>query len=63
MEIEYKGFVAKIFFSPEVGAFCGEILNLEDVITFQVAFLEDAMQIMQEAIEHYLFYLDIIQKT
>ncbi len=57
MELQYKGFIAKIFFSPEVGVFCGEVLNSDDVISFQVGDLQDAIYAMQQAIDHYLGHL------
>lgn len=57
MELQYKGFIARIFFSPEVGAFCGEVINAKDLISFQVEDIQEAIQVMQQAIDNYLEYL------
>jgi len=57
VELQYKGFIARIFFSPDVGTFCGEVLNSIDLISFQVENLQEAIQVMQQAIDNYLEYL------
>lgn len=57
MEIKYKGFVAEFFFFPAASAFCGEVLNAVDLITFQVGNPEDALLAMQESVNHYLSYI------
>jgi len=56
LEIHYRGFVAEVFFSPEAGSFCGEVLNSSDVIAFQASTLEEARQALQESVEQYLQY-------
>lgn len=54
MEIQYKGFSAKLIFSPETDTFNAEVLNLADVLAFQVSNPVDAFSAMQETIECYL---------
>jgi len=54
LEIRYKGFIAKIFFSADVGMFYGEVLNADHLITFQALNLDEAKQILYEVIDHYL---------
>ena len=54
MRTKYKGFVAKIFFSPDVGIFCGEILNAKDLIVFQAASPLAIIEIMHAVIDEYL---------
>lgn len=54
LEITYKGFVAKITFSPTANAFSGEVLNSQHLITFQLFDLSHAKDFMQDAIERYL---------
>ena len=54
MKTKYKGYMAKIFFSPDVGIFCGEILNSKDLIVFQAAGPLEIIELMHEAIDDYL---------
>jgi predicted HicB family RNase H-like nuclease len=54
VKTRYKGFVAKIFFSPDAGIFCGEILNSKDLIVFQAAGPLEIIELMHEAIDDYL---------
>lgn len=63
MELKYKGFIAKICFSPEVGSFYGEILNSDDLITFQAASLDEAKAMVGESIEHYLAYMALLEEA
>ena len=64
MELQYKGFIAKIFFVPKVDAFCGEVLNSKDLISFQVDDLQDANYAMQQAIDHYLeHFASVLDET
>jgi predicted HicB family RNase H-like nuclease len=57
MEIRYKGFVAEFFFFPEANAFCGEVLNSADLITFQAGNPQDALEAMQKSVDCYLSYI------
>lgn len=59
MEIKYKGFIAEFFFSPEASAFCGEVLNSADLITFQAGNPEEVVDAMQKAVDCYLKYMDL----
>ena len=54
MEIQYKGFSAKLIFSPETDTFNAEVLNVDDILAFQVSNPVDAFAAMQETIECYL---------
>lgn len=54
MEITYKGFVAKITFSPAANSFSGEVLNSKHLITFQLFDLSHAKKFVQDAIDRYL---------
>lgn len=57
MEINYKGYIGKVFFSPDAGAFYGEVLNSEDLIVFQAANPQTIVEAMQMAVDQYLAYL------
>lgn len=59
MEINYKGYVAKVFFSAEVDSFYGEVTNANDVIVFQAETMQSAIQAMQTAVENYLTLIDV----
>jgi predicted HicB family RNase H-like nuclease len=54
MEIKYKGFIAEFFFFAEAGAFCGEVLNVNDLISFQAANPQEAIELMQASVDRYL---------
>jgi predicted HicB family RNase H-like nuclease len=54
LEIQYKGFSAKLIFSPETDTFNAEVLNVDDVLAFQVSHPVDAFSAMRETIECYL---------
>lgn len=56
MDIQYKGFIGKIFFSANASSFCGEVLNSDDLIAFQAPNTEAAIEAMQDAIDRYLRY-------
>ena len=57
VELQYKGFIARLCFSPEAGTFYGEVINARDLISFQVEDLQEAKQVMRQAIDNYLKYL------
>jgi predicted HicB family RNase H-like nuclease len=54
LEIQYKGFNAKVIFSPETDTFNGEVLNTNDLLAFQVSSPEDALSAMQDTVDCYL---------
>ena len=59
MEIQYKGFSAKLIFSSETDTFNAEVLNSDEVLAFQVSDPIDAFSAMQETIECYLSRLTV----
>ena len=54
MEIQYKEFVAKVYFSAEADLFFGEVQNSPILISFQATHLVDVRLAMQDAVECYL---------
>ena len=58
MEIEYKGFVAKISFSADTDSFFGEVENSSDVMVFHINNPGHALEALQETVDHYLAYTD-----
>ncbi len=52
--MEYKGFVAKYFYSAETCHFVGEIINVPDVISFGATTLIKLQEVMIDAVEDYL---------
>lgn len=59
MEIHYKEFVAKVYFSSETDLFFGEVQNIPTLISFQATCLADVSLAMQDAVERYLEYLGV----
>ena len=56
--LSYKGFIGRYEFSA--GIFCGEVTNCDDVISFQAEVLSELLHAMQQAIDNYLYYRDLI---
>ncbi len=54
--LEYKGYVAKVEFDDEDDVFHGEVINLQDVITFQGQTVAELRQALQESVEVYLAF-------
>jgi hypothetical protein len=54
MNMEYKGFVAKYYYSRVACHFVGEISNVPDVISFGATTLIKLQEVMIDAVENYL---------
>jgi len=54
--MEYKGYIAKLVYDDESGAFHGEVLNLRDVITFQGDTVAKLRRAFRDSVEDYLEY-------
>ena len=54
MDIHYKKFRAKVYFSSETDSFYGEVLDVPWLVSFQAKDLQEARVLMIEALEHYL---------
>jgi len=54
MEISYKGFVARILYSADIGTFYGEILNAELLMVFQASTLQGCREAMHFTVDEYL---------
>lgn len=52
--IEYKGYVGKVDFDPEIDLFHGTVINTNDVITFYGASVNELREEMQKSIEGYI---------
>jgi len=59
LEIQYKGFNAKLIFSPETDTFSGEVLNTSELLAFQVSNPTDALSALQDTVDCYLKALAI----
>jgi predicted HicB family RNase H-like nuclease len=54
--IEYKGYVGRVEFDDEIGAFHGEVVNTRDVITFQGTTVVELRKAFRESIDDYLAF-------
>ncbi len=54
MIIQYKEFSANLIYSPATKSFYGEILELEEFITFQATSHKQAVLAMHCAVDEYL---------
>ncbi len=54
--MEYKGYVGKVEFDDEAGIFHGEVLDTQDVITFQGRSVDELKTAFQGSIDDYLAF-------
>ena len=54
--MEYKGYVGKVEFDDEAGIFHGEVLDTQDIITFQGKTVAELRTAFQESIDDYLAF-------
>ncbi|CAK0767491.1 Toxin-antitoxin system HicB family antitoxin [Gammaproteobacteria bacterium] len=52
--LEHKGYIGRIEFDEEVGAFIGEVINSREFIVFQGASVEELKKEFQISIDEYL---------
>ena len=52
--IEYKGYIGQVNFDNDASILHGEVLNIQDVITFQGKTVDEIRQAFQESIDDYL---------
>ena len=54
--IEYKGYLGDVVFDPEINAFHGIVININDVITFCGSSIAEIREEMQKSIEAYFAF-------
>ena len=54
--IEYKGYLADVVFDPEIDAFHGTVININDVVTFYGSSEAELRGEMQKSIEAYFAF-------
>ena len=54
--IEYKGYIGDVVFDPEIDAFHGTVINLNDVITFYGSSVAELREEMKKSIEEYFAF-------
>lgn len=52
--VKYKKYIATIEFDQDAGIFHGEVVNLNDVVTFQGQSVSELQKAFRESIEDYL---------
>jgi len=52
--MEYKGYVAHVVFDDSVDVFHGEVVNTQDVITFQGRTVDELRKAFEESVDDYL---------
>jgi predicted HicB family RNase H-like nuclease len=50
----YKGYTGVARFDDEAGIFCGRVLGLRDVVTFQGTTVEELRQSFRDSVDFYL---------
>ena len=54
--IEYKGYLGDVVFDPELDAFHGTVININDVITFYGSSVAELREEMKTSIEAYFAF-------
>ena len=54
--IEYKGYLGDVVFDPELDAFHGTVININDVISFYGSSVTELRREMQKSIEAYFAF-------
>ncbi len=54
--IEYKEYLGAVAFDPEIDAFHGTVININDVITFYGSSVTELREEMQKSIEEYFAF-------
>lgn len=58
--MSYKGFTAKVGFSPDDDVFFGRLIGIEDVVTFEGQTVEELKKAFVEAVD---FHIEVCEKT
>ena len=54
--MEYKGYLSHVEFDDEASIFHGEVINIQDVITFQGKTVDELRQAFEDSVEDYLAF-------
>ena len=54
--MEYKGYLARVEFDAEANIFHGEVINIQDVVTFQGKSVDEIRQAFEDSVEDYLAF-------
>jgi predicted HicB family RNase H-like nuclease len=54
--LKYKGYVGRFEYDDEAGIFHGEVVNIQDVITFQGNRVAELRKAFRDSVEDYLDY-------
>ena len=54
--MEHKGYVGNVTFDPDADLFCGEVINIRDVVTFQGRSVDELRKAFVDSIEDYLTF-------
>jgi predicted HicB family RNase H-like nuclease len=54
MMFEYKGYMGHVEFDNEANIFHGEIINIDDVITFQGRSIDELQKALKDSVEVYI---------
>jgi predicted HicB family RNase H-like nuclease len=52
--LEYKGYLGRAEFDDEANIFHGQVINIQDVITFQGKSVDELQQAFKDSVEDYL---------
>lgn len=55
MNVQYKGYSANISSSDRVGAMCGEVTGITDLIAFHAASVGEVQEVFRRSIDDYLY--------
>ena len=61
--MKYKGYIGKVEYDDEAGVFYGEIIGLQDVVTFKGTSVKELQESFKESIDDYLAFCDRMGKA
>ncbi len=56
--MEYKGYSARLEYDEDLAAFHGQVLNINDVITFQGTSIDQLRREFEQSVDDYLFWCE-----
>jgi len=61
--MKYKGYSGKAEYDDEAEVFCGEVIGLQDVVTFMRGSVKELQESFRESIDEYLDFCGRMGKT
>ena len=54
--MQYKGYLSRVEFDDEANIFHGEVINIQDIVTFQGQSVDELYRAFEDSVEDYLAF-------